>query len=157
VRDVGAFRVHRDRAPAGGNHEIHVLHGHSAQEDLIPQNQGTHETGTVLESHLDRPHVGHFSLAPVGDADLPLRFRLQLQLQGHVLGNAQHQRAGIGQRSHPHCLEVRQAWIAQLDIGENVSHALQSRAEKPRPPLAQRFDLDPKDLNLDLGPLGKLI
>jgi hypothetical protein len=70
--------------------------------------------------------------APVGYLHLARGFDFEIQLNGDVLPDAQHQRPGVGQCGDDNWCEVRPAWVAQLDFREHVSHQGSLRPMTPQ-------------------------
>jgi hypothetical protein len=77
--------------PARGmDGEVHVLHGHRPQQDVIAKHQCPDEAEAVLEGHLHWSDVGNAHRAAIGPGDLPLRLLLQLQRHRHGFRDAEH-------------------------------------------------------------------
>jgi hypothetical protein len=64
VGNIRARGIDRDLAPAGRYHQVHVFHGHGAQQHLIAQHQRADIAEPLPEADADRSHVREVMLRP---------------------------------------------------------------------------------------------
>lgn len=70
--EVWAVWVDNDLSAAGGHDQVHVFHGHGAQEDLVAEYEGADKATAVLQGDLDGTDVGYQLPASVGSSHLAL-------------------------------------------------------------------------------------
>ena len=122
MRKVGAGRIDGDPSAAWIDYQVHVLHGHGPQQYLVAEHECPDEAEALSAGDPDRPDVGHAQAPAVRHRHVPHRLRLQIELAGDRLGNAQHERPGIGHRGHGDGRPVLLPRVGELYLCKDVPH-----------------------------------
>jgi len=121
VGDIRTLRVYRDLASRRIYDKVHIFHGDGAKQHLISQDQSSDITEALAERDFDWTNVWHTPLPAIRDRYLPDGFLIKLKLQGDMLWNTQHQRAGVSERLNGDRCQVWLPRIDEIKLSEHVT------------------------------------
>jgi hypothetical protein len=119
---VWVQRIDRHASLGRNDNQIHIFHGNGAEQDLISQHNSADVAFPVLKLNVNRTHVRAKLFPSIRHGHFLLRTFVQLQLIGHVLGNAQKQGSAVGKGLHLDRPQCWQAWIIQGDFRSRKAH-----------------------------------
>jgi hypothetical protein len=121
--EVRVERVDHHTALLRDDDEVHVLHRDRAEQHLVAQDHRADKTHAVVELDLHRADIGTEVGFTVGGSHFLLVLLLKLELRGNVRGQAEKNRARVGQRAHPNRPQVGTTRVDQGDVSVGEAHA----------------------------------
>ena len=96
--------------------KIHILHRNCSKQYFVTQNDRANVTFPILKRNSHRAYIWAQDTLSISGRNLFPGGRLQLQLNAHVLGDAQKKRASIRQCIYLKRLKIRSLGVIETDF-----------------------------------------